>query len=862
MVDYESRGPRGGYNRKRRYRDDDDYDRRQQRRRYEEPLAVTVRKQLATIAESAVRRAEDDVVRIAKTMSEHYDDEDEEVKNTFVSLVLQLVGEQPFKIPFVAATVLTANTMKPELAAEVLKKAGEIAQSHIEAGNWRNVKLMLRFLACLQGLFEGEGIFPVLEELFSRAVDLQTASSEDSLGLELVKIILFTIPYVMSSSASGFETQAAALLEKTDIIASTPHTLEALVDPFPSDEVKEEKRMSVIGLLQKQLQEEGKQGWELTCIPRPWTGLMSTTKPEGMPEGNEEKAGETKEEKEEKEPEDPLKNATKHVFPTITVPNPVPNGPKSIFPDVYFSVYFDQDLETVPPTTDIAASLLRDSLTDTIDMLDFNRIATAKFLIDVDCYFAPKTFIKRATPFDKIRDAVAAGTADRSTWKPEDVAVDAVFSLLFQLPTPQHKLVYYHSVLTEACKIAPAAIAPSLGRAIRYLYKNVERMDLTLSYRFLDWFAHHLSNFGFTWKWTEWVDDVELPAVHPKKAFICGALDKEIRLSFAQRIKGTLPEPYQALISEGKEKDTPEFKYALETTPFATEAQEIMQLIRKKAPETEIEPHILAIQHAAASQPDIADPLIPSTDAFVTSICYVGSKSLSHVLSCIERSKERLLAIGPKSPAARRQIITSVLSYWADQPGIGVNIIDKLLNYTILTPLSVVEWALVDHIDGGAALAKAHVYEMVAATMGKVTNRIRQIVAARVQAGIVEPQLSVIDETLRRERGDVQVMFEVIEGALEGVINGSNESGSGSGSGMEDVGEGVVEEKGLIREWARRWLRVFKRLRAVEEAFIAEAMARAVPVGTMPPVQQQPAETGAEPVTTEGAADNVDMADI
>jgi len=41
-----------------------------------------------------------------------------------------------------------------------------------------------------------------------------------------------------------------------------------------------------------------------------------------------------------------------------------------------------------------------------------------------------------------------------------------------------------------------------------------------------------------------------------------GALDKEIRLSFAQRIKGTLPDPYHALIPEGKEKDTPDFKYA------------------------------------------------------------------------------------------------------------------------------------------------------------------------------------------------------------------------------------------------------------------------------------------------------------
>lgn len=41
-----------------------------------------------------------------------------------------------------------------------------------------------------------------------------------------------------------------------------------------------------------------------------------------------------------------------------------------------------------------------------------------------------------------------------------------------------------------------------------------------------------------------------------------GALEKEIRLSFAQRIRGTLPEPYQPMLSLAKEKETPDFKYA------------------------------------------------------------------------------------------------------------------------------------------------------------------------------------------------------------------------------------------------------------------------------------------------------------
>lgn len=57
------------------------------------------------------------------------------------------------------------------------------------------------------------------------------------------------------------------------------------------------------------------------------------------------------------------------------------------------------------------------------------------------------------------------------------------------------------------------------------------------------------------------VDDVALPLSHPKKAFMVGALEKEIRLSFAQRIRGTLPEPYQPLISKAQEQDQPDFKY-------------------------------------------------------------------------------------------------------------------------------------------------------------------------------------------------------------------------------------------------------------------------------------------------------------
>ncbi|PCG98736.1 MIF4-like, type 1/2/3 [Penicillium occitanis (nom. inval.)] len=853
MADHDRRnhgGYRGGGGRKRRYRDDDDFDRRAPRRRYEEPLGSKVRRQLLLIAESPTRRVEDDVVYIARMVSDNTEDGD--VRDAFFETAIQLTLEQPFKIPFIAAVVLVTNTLKPAFAAEVLKKACSTVQDALDAGVWRDVKLLLRLLGCLQGLLKGDGVFVILEDLFSRAVDLQTTSSEDSLGLELVKIILLTIPYVMSSSATGFESQATALLEKTEIIASTPHALEALVTPFTFDSEISEPLQSFIGLLQTQLQNEStNRSWELKCLPRPWKSLE-------LPKKKQEAEAEVEGEREEKMEEMlSLENAAKHPLPTVAVPDPVKNGPKAIYPEVYYSVYLEQDIETVPGSGEITSTLLRDALVDTINILDFNRMAVAKFLIDVDCYFAPDIFVKRATPFDRLREF----PTDKPTWKPEDIAVDAVFSQLFQLPAPEHKLVYYHSVLTECCKIAPAAIAPSLGRAIRFLYRNLERFDVDLVSRFLDWFAHHLSNFGFTWKWTEWIEDLQLPEIHPKMAFITGALDKEIRLSFAQRIKGTLPEPYQPLITEGKEQDTPDFKYTLETTPYNKQGSELMQLIRKKATDEEIAPVIAEIE-TQAKEHGIEDPMVPSTDAFVTSVCYVGSKSLSHVLSCIERNKERLLAIGPRSAPARRQIITSVMEYWVDQPGVAINIIDKLLNYTILTPLSVIEWALIDHIDAGKILAKAPVYEMLSATVGKVTNRIRQIVAARTQRGLYEPQLSVLDETLNREKADMQTLFTLIEDSIAPVAAGSNDE-------LMERSEddpSTRDENEIIRRWAVRWRRVFQRKAAVEAAFVADAMLNATPLGTMPPPTPPPADDAVqaeERVIEESAANgDMDIADI
>ena len=168
--------------------DDDHYDRRQRRKTYNAPVPVRLRRQLLSIADSPLRRWNEEVLSLANMLVDNQDDE--QLRSTFISLVMLMLVEQPLKIPFVAAVVLVANALKSEIMGAVLERLGQELQTAIAQGQWREVKLYLRFLACMQGNLEGDGVFPLLDELFNRAADLQTASSEDA-SFHRVAIVSF-----------------------------------------------------------------------------------------------------------------------------------------------------------------------------------------------------------------------------------------------------------------------------------------------------------------------------------------------------------------------------------------------------------------------------------------------------------------------------------------------------------------------------------------------------------------------------------------------------------------------------------------------------------------------------------------------
>jgi nuclear cap-binding protein subunit 1 len=170
------------------------------------------------------------------------------------------------------------------------------------------------------------------------------------------------------------------------------------------------------------------------------------------------------------------------------------------------------------------------------------------------------------------------------------------------------------------------------------------------------------------------------------------------------------------------------------------------------------------------------------------------------------------------------------MEYWKHQPGVGLNIIDKLLNYTILIPMSVIEWALVDHVQRGTALSEAWVYEMISSTVGKVTNRVRQIVAALRRPGLPEEQVALLKETLEREMSDMKTLFGSIDDALLSFRDGNQDQ-------MMEADSQSQNESTLVRSWGARWMRVFQRKYAVEENWIKEELAKPLPEPEPEPAQ-------------------------
>ena len=86
--------------------------------------------------------------------------------------------------------------------------------------------------------------------------------------------------------------------------------------------------------------------------------------------------------------------------------------------------------------------------------------------------------------------------------------VQVLIAEMTLFPKPREKVVYYSTLLMDLCKGALDKVPSAMGRSLKIVFERLdasnEGMDVECVRRLSEWFSHHLSNFGYAWKWKDW----------------------------------------------------------------------------------------------------------------------------------------------------------------------------------------------------------------------------------------------------------------------------------------------------------------------------------------------------------------------
>ncbi|KAG5520228.1 hypothetical protein PMAC_001306 [Pneumocystis sp. 'macacae'] len=579
------------------------------------------------------------------------DFEDETLYNGILSTFRDYIIELPMKIPFLATVVSLASTKEASIGKCTIEYMATAAQAFLDSGEWRNFKLVLRFLVCATSMIDGDGVMHVLDGLTQRISEIYATvldkghCSYDSYADELAYIFLITVPYVIArfSENSPVFTTLFSYIDRIEPYMKYRSIDIFLLQPFIETDPSHDS---------------GNGKHNINVLLRPWIKF-----------------------------ETQLTNTPKFVLPSIIIPEKIHYTERCYFPGPVFRIFINQPIETVPSSQTIGSSVIRDVIGDIIDIMEFNRKEAARFLADLSCYFAPNLFVSGSL------NEINNQTDTLTEWKSEDIILETIFGRLFRLPTPLQRPIYYHSLLIELCKLIPKRLAPSLGYTIRYIYKELSRFNGEILYRFWSWFSHHLSNFNFSWKWNEWVSDLELDSAHPKKVFIRETIEKEIRLSYYSKIKDSLPQAYYILLPE--EPSSPYFDYDLPNSKYFAEVETLLETMKVNTEQSETDVALEIIEKTAAENNE-EDPQFEVLKALVQCVLHLGARSFSNALNTIERNLPGLRNRCSANRKTCRQTIDIIMKFWKDQPGIGVALINKFLNYSIINTISIIEWIFLD----------------------------------------------------------------------------------------------------------------------------------------------------------------------
>jgi len=340
----------------------------------------------------------------------------------------------------------------------------------------------------------------------------------------------------------------------------------------------------------------------------------------------------------------------------------------------------------------------------------------------------------------------------------EYLMAETIFSQLLLLPNPPFRPIYYTLVIIDLCKALPGAFPSVVVGAVHVLFDRISNMDMECRTRLILWFSHHLSNFQFIWPWQEWSYVKDLPKWAPQRVFVQEVLEREIRLSYFEKIKQSIEDAAE-LEELLPPKAGPNFKFlsneSTENTDGHKLSKELFGMVRGKKSIRDIilwvEEHVIPTNGAEFALDVVSQTLLD-----------IGSKSFTHLITVLERYGQIISKLCPNEEM-QLLLMDEVSAYWKNSTQMTAIAIDRMMGYRLISNLAIVKWGF-----SPANVEQFHVsdrpWEILRNAVSKTYNRISDL---RKEIQSLKKGLQVAKEVSAKaikELEEAKSVLEIVEG--------------------------------------------------------------------------------------------------
>ncbi|KAL5209716.1 hypothetical protein ABZP36_005339 [Zizania latifolia] len=642
----------------------------------------------------------------------------EHSKDAMFEFLLQCADQLPHKIPFFGVLIGLINLENEDFAKGIVDTTHSNLQDALHNENHDRIRILLRFLCGLtcSKVVLPNSIIETFETLLSSAatiLDEETGNPSWQPRADFyVYCILASLPWggseLIEQVPDEFER---VLVGIQSYISIRRHFDDIAFSVFETDEGNSPNKKDFIEDLWERIQFLSRNGWKVKSVPKPHLSFEAQ-----------------------------LVAGISHRFSPISCPPPtisqlpseIAKGQEKHEADLKYPQRFRR--LHIFPTNKVE------------NMQPIDRFVVEECILDVLLFF---NGCRKECAFYLVSLPVP--------FRYEYLMAETIFSQLLLLPNPPFRPIYYTLVIIDLCKALPGAFPSVVVGAVHALFDRISNMDMECRTRLILWFSHHLSNFQFIWPWQEWAYVKGLPKWDPQRVFVQEVLEREVRLSYFDKIKQSIEDATEL---EGllPPKAGPNFRYTSDEGKESDGhrlSKELVGMVRGKKATRDIiswvEEQIIPANGARFALDVVSQTLLD-----------IGSKSFTHLITALERYGQILSKLCPNEEM-QLLLMDEISAYWKNSTQMIAIAIDRMMGYRQISNLAIVKWVF-----SPANVDQFHVsdrsWEILRNAVSKTYNRICDL---RKEIQTLKKGLQVAKEASEkatRELEEVKSVIEIVDG--------------------------------------------------------------------------------------------------